>query len=291
MNQEKFFSAILQNIHDGIIVLDKDLCVTFVNAAALRISGWESAPLDKAASQVFTLLEPLNLTNLVGKKLPRNNDPLIFKDAIYKCGACTSIVDGSIARIPEEESSETAGYAIVIRDISELKKLSATLDYHVSHDSLTGLINREGFVMELEDVLDSVKRVEENCGLLQIDIDSYSAVKAETGEAGGNALLTWFTQILQDNLKHRDISGRLGSSVFTIILFDCIPAKMESVTKRLHASVSCGFSFEDKTFPVTISIGMVPISGKAAFAAGILSTADSACNAAKKAGGGKTVSG
>jgi hypothetical protein len=36
---------------------------------------------------------------------------------------------------------------------------------------------------------------------------------------------------------------------------------------------------------------MVPISGKAAFAAGILSTADSACNAAKKAGGGKTVSG
>ncbi|MDR2661514.1 MAG: diguanylate cyclase [Treponema sp.] len=291
MDQEKFFSAILQNIHDGIIVLDKDLCITFVNAAALKISGWETAPLDEAASRTFTLLESLNLTNLVGKKLPRNTDPLIFKDAIYKCGPHTSIVDGSIARIPEEESHETAGYVIVIRDISEFKKLSASLDYHVSHDSLTGLINREGFIMELEDILDSVKRVGEDCGLLQIDIDSYNAVKAETGEPGGNALLTWFAQILQADLKHRDISGRLGGSVFTVILLDCIPAKMKNVAKRLHTSVSRGFSFENKTFPVTISIGMVPISEKAAFAAGILSAVDNACNAAKKAGGGRTVSG
>jgi diguanylate cyclase (GGDEF)-like protein/PAS domain S-box-containing protein len=291
MNQEKFFSAILQNIHDGIIVLDKNQCITFVNAAALAISRWEAAPLNQEASKVFTLLEPFNLTNLISKKLSWDQGPRIFKDALFRCGAHTCIVDGSIAQIPEEESSEVAGYVIVIRDVSELKKLSATLDYHVSHDSLTGLVNREGFIMELEDVLDSAKRTGENCGLLQIDIDSYGAVKAEAGEAGGNALLTWFAQILQANVKHRDISARLGSSVFTLVLFDCVPEEMENVATRLQASVSCGFSFENKTFPITLSIGMVPISEKAVFAAGILSAADNACNAAKKAGGGKAVSG
>ncbi|GHV85140.1 hypothetical protein AGMMS50230_07480 [Spirochaetia bacterium] len=288
MNQERFFSAILQNVHDGIIALDKDLVISFVNLAATKMSQWKEDPLNQRAAEVFTLLEPRNLANLISKKLPEDEEPFLFKDAIYKSGSHTLIVDGSISCISEENSNEIHGYVIVLRDISDMKKLSATLDYHVSHDALTGLANREGFIMELEDILDSVKRVGKTAALLQIDIDSYGSVKTEAGEAGGNALLVWFTRILQSHVKQRDISARMGGCVFTLVLFDCTMEGAEGVAKRIHSSMSEGFKFEDKDFPVTVSIGIVQINEKAAFAAGLLSAVDSNCNTAKKAGGGKT---
>jgi diguanylate cyclase (GGDEF)-like protein/PAS domain S-box-containing protein len=290
MNQERLFSAILQNIHDGIIALDQELKVSFVNPAVCKISKWEKDPLNQEAAKVFTLLEPKNLINLISKKLPQDEKPFLFKDAIYKCGGNTLIVDGSISLIPSE-NNELQGYVVVIRDISEMKKLSASLDYHVSHDALTGLANREGFIMELEDILDSVKRMGNKCTLLQIDIDSYGAIKTESGEAGGNKLLTWFVQILQAQVKHGDIIARLGSCVFTLVLFDCGTEESERVAKRIHEALVSGFNFEEKDFSIAVSIGMVPITEKAAFAAGLLSAVDTACNSAKKAGGGKTVTG
>lgn len=289
MNQERLFSAILQNVHDGIIALDKELNISFANPEALRISKWGKIPVDQSAAKVFTLLEPQNLVNLVSKKLPPGEEPFLFKDAIYKSGENTTIVDGSISRIHDTESNEFQGYVLVLRDISELKKLRASLDYHVSHDALTGLVNREGFVMELDDILDSVKRLGNKCMLLQLDIDSYSDIKTEAGEAGGNSLLTWFSQMLQSQVKHRDFSARLGGCVFTLVLFDCADAEAASVAGRIHETVSSGFSFEEKQYPVTVSIGMIPITEKAAFAAGLLTLVDQACNSAKKAGGGKTI--
>jgi diguanylate cyclase (GGDEF)-like protein/PAS domain S-box-containing protein len=291
MNQERLFSAILENVHDGIIALDKNLFISFVNPAAVKMSQWEKAPLNQRAAQLFILLEPKSLSNLIGKKLPQDEKPFLFKDAIYKCGSNTLIVDGSIARIPEEDGHETQGYVIVIRDISDMKKLSATLDYQISHDALTGLANREGFNMQLEDVLDSVKRVEKNAALLRLDIDNYDAIKTETGEAGGNALLTWFTHILQSQVKHRDLSARLRGCAFTLVLFDCTLDEAEGAAQRIHHAAAEGFIFEGRQFPVTVSAGLVEISEKATFAAALLSSADAACNAAKKAGGGQTVRG
>ena len=291
MNQEQLFSTILQNVHDGIIALDHNCFITFVNPAALKMSQWEKPPLNQQAAKAFILLEPRNLTNLICKKLPQDNEPLLFKDAIYKCGSRTLIVDGSITRIPEEGGEEPQGYVIVLRDISDMKKLSATLDYHVSHDALTGLANREGFCMHLEDILDSVKRVGKSAALLQIDIDSYGAIKTETGEAGGNALLGWFARILQSHVKHQDVSARLGGSVFNLVLFDCTMDGAEGAARRIHHSVKEGFTFEERTFPVTVSIGIVPVNDKALFAAALLSAVDAVCNSAKKAGGGKTIRG
>jgi diguanylate cyclase (GGDEF)-like protein len=96
--------------------------------------------------------------------------------------------------------------------------------------------------------------------------------------------------MLQSQVKHRDFSARFGSCVFTLVLLDCAGEEAARVAGRIHETVSAGFSFEEKTYPVTVSIGMIPITEKAAFAAGLLSSVDKACSSAKKAGGGKTIS-
>jgi diguanylate cyclase (GGDEF)-like protein/PAS domain S-box-containing protein len=289
MNQEQF-SVILRNIHDGVIITDKDLLVTYVNPSTVRISEWESSfPLQKKAPLVFTLLEAETLSNLL-QNLPGGSEPCVFHDAIYKTGGATKIVDGSISRI-SENNGDTAGYVIILRDISEMIKLSANLDYQASHDPLTGFVNREGFAMMLDMLLDEVKQKGGEGSLIQINIDHFNKISKEIGDAGGHSILLQFAEILKPFIQHKKIPARLGSDIFALTLLDSNAENGALFAERINDAIkNTAFIYNDKKFSLTVSMGIVQINKKAPFAEALLSAADKACNTARQAGGNNIVS-
>ena len=85
-----------------------------------------------------------------GAPLKVDEKPFFFAEAVIKNAiGQTLLVDGSITRIHEKEN-ETDGFLITLRDVTEIKRMTETIDYQASHDTLTGLSNRDEFSFSLK---------------------------------------------------------------------------------------------------------------------------------------------
>ena len=288
--QERLFSAILQSINDGIVATDMNLNIQFMNNVAEDITGYkEEAVKGAAATRILSLYDPRKQKDLLGSGMPLVNEhPYFFHEiSIRNTFNQNIIVDGSITRIHEKENS-TEGYLIALRDITEIKKMSETINYQASHDILTGLSNREELSFKLGEVLKSLQQTGESHGLLVIDVDRFKAVNDTCGALAGDELLRQVAAHIQANIQRNDISARIGGDEFAIILMNCEIQDASSVAKRLQeAAANRKFIWQNTVFPVSMSIGIVPLNRDSGDIHAVLAAGDDACHVAKEAGGNR----
>jgi diguanylate cyclase (GGDEF)-like protein/PAS domain S-box-containing protein len=287
LHQKKLFSVILDNVSDGIVAMDPDLFVIFMNPAAVRMSGWTEADVrGKLLKQICNLIDSHSLTPLIPAGLPKDGDPSFFQNAIFKgADGIKLIVDGSITQIPSS-GKMPPGYVMVFRDISEVKKLSAVIDYQAYHDSLTNLANREGFTLQLEELLDDLRRNHTKHSLMEINIDNFTAINDAGGVKAGDEILRQIAVIIRSQIQRDDPAARLTGDIFTLVLRNCGGKDAMQVAQRLRDAMrdhvfSCG----DRTFSFTVSIGVLPLSGDEGDIHRILSAVHKTCAAAKNVGG------
>lgn len=233
--QERLFSAILHSVNDGIVATDVDLKVSFMNPVAEEIIGWREAEAQgKPVSEIISLLDPRTKKDLIlDEPAPMPERPIFFSElAVRNATGQSLVVDGSLTRIHEKENS-TDGFVLAIRDITEMKRMSETINYQASHDSLTGLSNREEFSYKLNELLRSLRASSARHALLVIDIDRFKAVNDTCGALAGDELLRQIASHIQANISRRDISARIGGDEFAIILMDCQLEDGVNVARRL----------------------------------------------------------
>jgi diguanylate cyclase (GGDEF)-like protein len=149
---------------------------------------------------------------------------------------------------------------MAFRDISELKRMSATIDYQASHDALTGLSNREEFSVRLAELIEDLKRNGGRHTFIELDIDRFKVVNDTCGSLAGDELLRQVANIIQSLTQRHDISARIGGDEFAVILRDCSLEDSLHVAKRLQDAVqSHKFIWQKNLFPITLSIGVVPL--------------------------------
>lgn len=114
-----------------------------------------------------------------------------------------------------------------------LERLSET-------DPLTGLLNRRGFVSQLEARLECVGQ---QCGgaLIYIDLDDFKRVNDSAGHKVGDELLTKTAKLLQDQVREDDLAGRLGGDEFALFLDgidqDSVVARTEALQEAWVSEV------------------------------------------------------
>jgi len=288
--QERLFSAMLHSINDGIIATDTELTVSFMNSVAEEITGWsEASAKGRNIGGVVPILDQRTQKELLSGWIPNVDEkPYFFSEALVKNARGRSVlVDGSITRIHEKENA-SEGYLLTLRDITEMKRMSETINYQASHDSLTGLSNREEFSFKLGEILASLKTSGERHALLVIDIDRFKVINDTCGSMAGDELLRQIASHIQSNIARRDISARIGGDEFAIILQDCDPEDSVNVAKRLKDAVEARkFTWQASAFPVTLSIGIVPLSQESESSHAVLASADDACHLSREEGGNR----
>jgi diguanylate cyclase (GGDEF)-like protein/PAS domain S-box-containing protein len=288
--QERLFSAILHSISDGIIATDIDLNIQFMNPVAEDISGFkEGAARGKNISQFLTLADTKTQKDILSSATQLGDQPLFFNEVTVRNALGQSlVVDGSITRIHERDNA-TDGFVITLRDITELKRLSDTLNYQASHDSLTGLSNREEFSYKLGEIIKNVRLTGGSHSLIIMDVDRFKAVNDTCGAMAGDELLRQVASHIQTNIQRQDISARIGGDEFAVILMNCDTGDSSNVAGRLQTAVQRQrFAWQNLTFPISLSIGIVPIDREAGDIHAILAAADDACHLSKEEGGSKT---
>jgi diguanylate cyclase (GGDEF)-like protein len=174
---------------------------------------------------------------------------------------------------------------VLFGQISQERKLRKQLSYQASHDALTGLINRFEFENHLKDALESAHKEDVTHAMLYIDLDQFKIVNDTCGHVAGDELLRQLSTVLQQRIRGSDLLVRLGGDEFGVLLGNCMPENALKVANGLLNTVQeFRFVWEDKSFVVGASIGVVTIDRDSESIADIMSAADAACYSAKDAG-------
>jgi diguanylate cyclase (GGDEF)-like protein/PAS domain S-box-containing protein len=279
----------LQSIGDGVVTTDARGVIDYLNPVAESLTGWRLEDgQGRAIEEVFRAFheetcEPLENPLAVAIRRTRSIKSvrpmlLIRRDGneIYVESTASPIRDGSGA---------VSGGVLVFHDVSEARELNRRLSYHASHDVLTGLVNRREFESRMERALKSARARETSYALCYLDLDQFKIVNDTCGHSAGDALLGQVGALLKSKVRWRDTLARLGGDEFAILLESCSLDEAMRTAEALREAVrNFKFTWEERTFRLGASIGVVPISADNADVASVLSAADSACQAAKEAG-------
>jgi diguanylate cyclase (GGDEF)-like protein len=203
---------------------------------------------------------------------------LIKRDAneMYIESTASPIRDGSGA---------VSGGVLVFHDVSESRELNRKLSYHASHDILTGLVNRREFEARLERSLRSARARETSYALCHVDVDQFKIINDTCGHSAGDALLGQVGALLKTKIRWRDTLSRLGGDEFVVLLESCSLDEALRMADQLRETIrNYKFVWEERTFRLGCSVGVVPINGDSEDVAALLSAADGACATAKELG-------
>jgi diguanylate cyclase (GGDEF)-like protein/PAS domain S-box-containing protein len=291
LRQEQLFSAILKSVGDGIIAVDENNIVQFMNPVAETLTGWkEEQSRDRNINDVFSLVDGASRADV---SLPNSSEeqqhsaPLILENLLLKNkqGAFVPI-EGSIADI-HTNGNGTHGQVIAFRDITDIKKLSDTITYQASHDSLTGLLNRTEFSAKLEAAVEEAQTEEAVHSFVYIDLDQFKIVNDVCGHIAGDELLRQVTATLKDSIERRAVFSRLGGDEFGLLLLSTSMDEAIRISNDLMKSLTMKFIWQKNAFNISASMGIVPVSGVISDVYTLLAAADDACYLAKEEGGGK----
>ncbi|MGQ3890107.1 diguanylate cyclase [Legionella sp. CNM-1927-20] len=95
---------------------------------------------------------------------------------------------------------------------------AGVLNYYMSTDSLTGLLNHSSFLKRLELELDYSKQIGSSLSLIMIDIDHFKKVNDTYGHPFGDVVIKRLATLLTLRLRSQDIVGRYGGEEFAIVL-------------------------------------------------------------------------
>jgi diguanylate cyclase (GGDEF)-like protein/PAS domain S-box-containing protein len=279
----------LRSIGDGVITTDAECNVEYINPIAEELTGWKvddasGRPIDEIfrgfhEETCEPLENPLAVSIRRSRSIKSVRPTLLIRrdgNELYIESTASPIRDGK---------GDVTGGVLVFHDVSESRELNRRLSYHASHDILTGLVNRAEFENRLERALKSAKARETSYALCYLDLDQFKIVNDSCGHQAGDALLGQLGALLKSKIRWRDTLARLGGDEFGVLLESCnLDQAMETAEALRVAVGDFKFMWDDRSFRLGVSIGVVPISAGNEDVAALLSAADSACAAAKEAG-------
>ena len=187
----------LEAIGDGVISTDIDGRIEYMNPAAEKITSWSlSTARGLSIDKVVRLKNEAShktIDNPVYKCL-RENLTLDMPKIVILSRSNGEIISVENSAAPiKEHGKKIIGAVLVLRDVTESRKLSALISYQATHDSLTGLINRREFESKLDEALLSSIENNDKHSLLYIDLDQFKVVNDTCGHVAGDELLCQIT--------------------------------------------------------------------------------------------------
>jgi diguanylate cyclase (GGDEF)-like protein/PAS domain S-box-containing protein len=279
----------LQSIGDGVVTTDAEARVQYLNPVASELTGWKlDDAVGRSIDEIFRgfheeTCEPIE--NPVAIAMRRNRPIKSVRPALLIRRDGNELYIESTASPIRDPVGSVSGGVLVFHDVSESRELNRRLSYAASHDILTELVNRREFETRLERALKSAKARETSYAVLYLDLDQFKIVNDACGHNAGDALLKQIGALLKSKIRWRDTLARLGGDEFGVLLESCTMDEALRTAENLRELISeFRFVWDERTFRLGVSVGVVPITPQTDDVASLLSAADSACAAAKDAG-------
>jgi diguanylate cyclase (GGDEF)-like protein len=131
-------------------------------------------------------------------------------------------------------------------------------------DSLTGVLNRRGFMDAAERELERARRYGHPLALAFVDVRGLKAVNDSQGHVAGDQLLRKVAGVLKESARTHDIVGRIGGDELAVVLAEQSVTGAAAMARRVGSKIpvhrtELGF---DADWDVTVGTATFPEDGE-----------------------------
>lgn len=276
--QLRLFEKAIENISEGMFILDSEYRFVEVNEACCRISQRDRS--DFIGNLLTFELYPESFSNQIRTMLKQQGrwaseveanrgDNSHFHmeltiDAIY------------------DELGELSHYVGVFSDISRRKQQEEELRKLTNNDLLTGLPNRSNLQVTLGNLVNK----EINHALMVLDLDNFKRINDSLGHQVGDKLLKLVSVRIKSSVPKNTNIYRLGGDEFAIVLdktSDILASA--AIAGRIIDAFNTVYEIDNEQLVLGVSIGIVLYPDDEQNEQALLRKADIAMYHAKSAGG------
>ncbi len=294
--------TLIENLADGMIVLDNQYRILDINPTARRILRISSNEVIGKPSSLILKDWP-ELVSMSNQPLTTQVENQMFIETdVYYHVLISPMLDGRNHRfgnlvilhdISQQKNVEFALQKANERlqsQLAEIQRLQDNLRQQAIRDSLTGLFNRRYLEETLERELSRASRKKYPLSLLMLDIDHFKKVNDTFGHAAGDDVLQLLGNHLLLDTRKLDIACRFGGEEFVLVLAETdADAALKRAEEWRTAIEKMNVVYAANTIHITASIGIAVFPQHAANMKDLLSAADQALYTAKKTGRNRVV--
>ena len=172
-----------------------------------------------------------------------------------------------------------------VSDVGEQKRVERELRHNATHDTLTGLPNRQLFLQRLEKTIADGRIADtHDYAVCFLDLDGFKVINDSLGHAAGDQLLQQTAKRIGELLQPWDMVSRHGGDEFTLLLSHIAsPERAVQVAQRLREHLNETFTINGHEVYTRASIGIAMGNGDVVHAEELLRDADTAMYTAKHA--------
>ena len=209
-----------------------------VNRALCDLTGYSEADLLQMTFQEITHPDDLDADLAHVEQLLSGEIDRYSMEKRYLTSASDPVWINLSASVIRDARREPLHFVAQIEDISERKRLEASLQRLAERDPLTDLWNRRRFEDELQRQVQRCQRYHERAALLIIDLDDFKPVNDQFGHTVGDELLKAVASSLRMRLRVTDALGRLGGDEFAVILTNITADDGAALAEQLRHAVA-----------------------------------------------------
>ncbi len=259
--QKHFNDLILNTAGEGIVGVDAEGRMTFVNDMAARLTGYD--PQDLIG---LSMHDTLHHARRNGSRIPGKECTILatLRDGQvhhasdetfwHKDGSCFPV---EFVSTPIHHGETVVGAVVTFNDVSERLAAEAMIDQMAYYDSLTGLPNRLLFHDRLNQALAQARLHRRQAAVMMMDLDRFKIINDTLGHPVGDQVLKTIAERLMFRLREVDTVSRLGGDEFALVLPDLSEASdIAKIGQIIHEEVSREIRIGEQELFVTPSLGI-----------------------------------
>ena len=257
------YRELMEVIDKGILIQDRDGRFLYGNSAALRILGIETGEsLAEAMQPDHWIYLHESGRELTGGELPtaraRDGGRIVESTVLGMHNRHNGrLIWITVTVVPQYAAgSDTPTQLLsLFSDITELKQAEETLRVQAQTDALTGLLNRDAILKQLDTRL--ADPASNRVALLYVDLDRFKIVNDVLGHGAGDEVLVAAARRMRDAVAGEGLIARFGGDEFVVVCaFDDDAHRPERLARRVQHAFGESFRVDTDEFSVTTSIGI-----------------------------------
>ncbi len=198
--------------------------------------------------------------------------------------------------VRHDPRSPAGGFvAVMCRDVTIERQRVDEMRHLLEHDATTGLLNRQAALQRVADALDRLGERAGEVAVLLIDVDRLRDVNDALGHDIGDRLLASTARRLTTAVRPDDVVARIGGDEFLVLCESVTDSTVAmELADRIRRNLTGRLTIRQLELDVSVSVGVALTDQSARQTASpdgaiqIVSHADTAVHAAKKAGRART---
>jgi len=275
------------SIDESLVLLNKQAEIKWCNTLFDKLVGrYRIEILGKSIYDVLDLkkIHAKNLDNAYSLNLNISNDKWMIEEFTYFKNEKELCLQVSVISCDSENEQLIV---VIIRDITEHKKLHQQLEHLAHYDLLTNLPNRLQLKTFFKREISKAQRHNRQLAIFFIDLNKFKDVNDQYGHAAGDLLLKLVSERLIASVRDEDFVARFSGDEFIVVISEFDDQDVsKKIAQKIKNSLDAPYTIFGRTLKNTASIGVSFYPADGDVLADLLKIADMRMYEAKQSGGG-----